>query len=199
MRRFDAPNLTGTVGSGLLYPQALHTPRKGRAMIYDLTNAQFVRMLRNFSAILDKAAQYAETKKFDVGVLLQSRLAPDQFNFIRQVQIMCDTAKKGAAQLTGKEPPVHPDTEQTLPEVRARIESVISYLEKFAPTDYAGAEERRISQPRWEGQYLTGKEFATHHLIPNFYFHFATGYSILRHNGVDVGKKDYLGKMPFKK
>jgi hypothetical protein len=168
-------------------------------MLYDLTNTQFVHMLRNLTGILDKAAQHAEAKKFDVAILLQARLAPDQFNFIRQIQILCDTAKKCAAQLTAKEPPTHPDTEQTLAEVRARIDSVVSYLEKFSPNDYAGAEARRISQPRWEGQYLTGSEFVQHHAIPNFYFHLTTAYSILRHNGVDVGKKDFLGKLPFKR
>ncbi len=168
-------------------------------MIYDLTNTQFVRMLRNFSGILDKASQFADAKKIDFGVLLESRLAPDQFNFTRQVQIMCDTAKKCAAQVTGKEPPNHPDTEKTLAEVRARIDSVITYLGTFNQKDYAEAATRRVTTPRWEGQYLTGQEFVMHHAIPNFYFHLTTAYAILRNNGVDVGKKDYLGAMPFKK
>lgn len=151
------------------------------------------------TAILDKAAAYAETKKFDVDVLLQSRLAPDQFNFIRQIQIMCDTAKKCAAQVTNKEAPVQADNEKTLPELKARIESVITYLEKFSSEDFAKAASQKISQPRWDGQHLTGEEFITQHALPNFYFHMTTAYSILRHNGVDIGKKDYLGKMPFKK
>ena len=168
-------------------------------MLYDLTNTQFVKMLRNVSEILNKSAQYADAKKFEMDVLLQSRLAPDQFNFTRQIQILCDTAKKCAAQLVGKEAPVHPDTEKTLGEVRARVESVISYLESFSERDYADAETRRISQPRWEGQYMSGKDFVLHHAVPNFYFHLTTAYSILRHNGVDIGKKDYLGKMPYKK
>lgn len=168
-------------------------------MIYALTNTQFIRMLDNFSAILAKAEQHAAAKKFDVGVLLESRLAPDQFNFIRQVQIMTDTAKKAAGYLTGKEPPTHPDTEKTLPELKARIDSVTSYLKTFTPADFEGAATRKVSQPRWEGQYLTGEEYVLHHVIPNFYFHVTTAYSILRHNGVDVGKRDYLGKMPYKK
>lgn len=168
-------------------------------MLYELTVPQFIKMLRNMTAILDKSAQYAETKKFDADILWQSRLAPDQFNFVRQIQIMCDTAKKCAAQLTGKEAPVQADTEKTLPELKARIESVISYLEKFTADDFKNAATQKISQPRWEGQYLTGEEFVTQHALPNFYFHFTTAYAILRHNGVDVGKKDYLGKMPFKK
>lgn len=168
-------------------------------MIYDLTNTQYVRMLQNLNGILDKASQFAETKKIDAGVLLESRLAPDQFNFTRQIQILCDTAKRGAGYLTGKEPPVHADNEKTLPELRARIASVISFLGTLREQDYAEAAIRKVSQPRWEGQYLAGKDFVLLHSIPNFYFHFTTAYAILRHNGVDLGKKDYLGAMPYKK
>jgi hypothetical protein len=138
-------------------------------------------------------------RKFEMDVLLNSRLAPDQFNFIRQVQIACDTAKFYAARMTGKEAPIHEDTEKTLPELKARIETVIGYLNSFKAEDFKGAEERKISQPRWEGKYLTGFEFATQHAIPNVYFHVATAYAILRHNGVPVGKKDFLGEMPYKK
>lgn len=169
-------------------------------MFYDLTVVQFSKMLNNLNAILDKGAAYAEAKKFDVNVLLNSRLAPDQFNLIRQVQIACDTAKLGVARLTGKMEtvPVHPDTETSLPELKARIQSVLDYLSRFSPDDFAEAAERIISQPRWEGKYLTGQEFAIQHAIPNLYFHITTAYAILRHNGVDIGKKDYLGPMPYK-
>lgn len=167
-------------------------------MFYEMTVTQFIKMLNNLSAFMDKAVQYAETKKFDLDVLLNGRLAPDQFNFIRQVQIACDTAKIGASRLTGKEAPQHPDTEKTLPELKARIESTIEYLKTFSPKDYVEAGSRKVSQPRWEGKWITGEEFATQHMIPNFYFHVTTAYAILRHNGVDVGKKDYLGAMPFK-
>lgn len=169
-------------------------------MLYDLTVVQFSKMLNNLNAILDKGAAYAEAKKFDVNVLLNSRLAPDQFNLIRQVQIACDTAKLGTARLTGnlETVPVHPDTETSLPELKARIASVLDYLSSFSPKDFEGAAERIISQPRWEGKYLTGYEFAIQHAIPNLYFHVTTAYAILRHNGVDIGKKDYLGPMPYK-
>ena len=169
-------------------------------MFYELTVAQFTKALNNLSAILDRGAAHAEAKKFDVNVLLNSRLAPDQFNLIRQVQIACDTAKLGVARLIGKveAAPVHPDTETSLPELKARIQSVLDYLAGFTPDDFAGAAERHISQPRWEGKYLTGTEFAIQHAIPNIYFHLTTAYAILRHNGVDVGKKDYLGSMPYK-
>ncbi len=168
-------------------------------MIHALTTTQFIRMLENFAGVLDKADQFAQAKKLDFAVLMESRLSPDQFPFARQVQIMCDTAKKGAALITGKEPPTHADTEKTLPELRARVDSVAKYLKTFTPKDFDGYATRHVTTPRWEGQYLTGEEYAIHHVIPNFYFHFTTAYAILRHNGVDVGKKDYLGKMPFKK
>lgn len=169
-------------------------------MFYELTVVQFSKALSNLNAILDKGAAYAETKKIDVSVLLNSRLAPDQFNLIRQVQIACDTAKLGVARLTGKteSAPVHADTETTLPELKARIQSVLDYIGSFKPEDFAETAERHISQPRWEGKYLTGTEFAIQHAIPNIYFHITTAYAILRHNGVEVGKKDYLGSMPYK-
>ena len=169
-------------------------------MFYELTVVQFSKALSNLSAILDKGAAYAEVKKFDVAVLLNSRLAADQFNLIRQVQIACDTAKLGVARLTGtvESAPVHADTETTLAELKARIQSVQEYLAGFKPEDFAGTAERHISQPRWEGKYLTGTEFAIQHAIPNIYFHITTAYAILRHNGVDVGKKDFLGSMPYK-
>ncbi len=169
-------------------------------MLYDLTVVQFSKVLGNLSAILDKGAAYAEAKKFDVAVLLNARLAPDQFHLIRQVQIACDTAKLGVARLTGKvdSAPVHPDTEMTLAELQARIKSVQDYLAGFSAEDFVGAEARTVSQPRWEGKYLTGLEFAIQHAIPNIYFHVTTAYAILRHNGVDLGKKDYLGPLPYK-
>lgn len=167
-------------------------------MLYEITVTQYSKMLDNLSRILDKAAQYAETKKFNVEVLLNSRLAPDQFNLIRQVQIACDTAKFGAARVCGKEAPSHPDTEATLAELQARIKTVQDYLATFTHADFAGAEERHVSQPRWEGKYLTGTEFVIQHSLPNIYFHITTAYSILRNNGVDLGKKDFLGNMPLK-
>lgn len=168
-------------------------------MLFEMTVPQFTKMLHNLSLIIDKASANATNRKFEMDVLLNARLAPDQFNFIRQVQIACDTAKLCAARLAGKEAPAHEDTEKTLPEVKARIEKVIGYLNTFKPEDFKGAETRQITQPRWEGKYLTGFEYAAQHAIPNIYFHITTAYSILRHNGVEIGKKDYLGEMPFKK
>lgn len=168
-------------------------------MLYELTVPALIKSLKNLSAILNKGADYAATKKFDVEVLLQSRLAPDQFPLTRQIQIACDTAKLGVSRLTGKDAPSHPDTEKTLPELQERIASVVSYLEGVTEKDFAGVETKHITTPRWEGQYLTGAEYIQNHILPNIYFHVTTAYSILRHNGVEIGKKDYLGAMPFKK
>ena len=148
---------------------------------------------------LDKAAQNAEAKKYEVEVLLNSRLAPDQFNLIRQIQIACDAAKNCIAKVTGKDAPVYEDNEKTLPELRARIEKTIEYINSFNPNEINEFEQIKISQPRWEGKYLFPLEYVCEYSIPNFYFHVTTAYSILRHNGVDIGKKNYLGEMPFKK
>ncbi|MES2855771.1 MAG: DUF1993 domain-containing protein [Bdellovibrionota bacterium] len=167
-------------------------------MLYALTVPPFIKTLKNLLSCLDKGNQFADSKKVPMEVLLQARLAPDQFPLIKQIQIACDTAKLAAARLTGTEAPVHADNEITYPEIKERINSVIGYLEKMNESQYAEAATRKISQPRWEGKYLTGEEFAVHHAIPNVYFHVTTAYSILRHNGVDIGKKDYLGAMPFK-
>lgn len=168
-------------------------------MPYALTVHQFAKMLRNLSGLMDKGAQHADAKKFEMDVLLNSRLAPDQFNFIRQIQIACDTAKLAAARLANKEAPAHTDNEKTLSELKARIDSTVSYLDTFTAKDFEQAATRKISHPRWDGQYVTGEEYLYQHAMPNLYFHVTTAYSILRHNGVDVGKKDYLGAMPFKR
>lgn len=167
--------------------------------MYVQTVKQFSKMLNNMNAILDKTAHTAEAKKFEIDYLINARLAPDQFNFIRQIQIMCDTAKRGAAFLAGKEPPVHADSEKTLAELKERISSVASYLDKFTEQDFKDSPTRKITNPRWDGQHLLGDEFIQHHMIPNFYFHMTTAYAIMRHNGIDLGKKDYLGTMPYRR
>ena len=167
-------------------------------MIYEITVPASIRALKSLHSLLEKAQAHATAHKFESDVFLGIRLFPDQFPFSRQVQIACDTAKLGAARLTGQEAPSHADTEKTLPELMARIESTLSYLSKFKPADYAGAEVRKITHPRWDGKHLTGFDFATMHVLPNLYFHVTTAYAILRHNGVSIGKKDYLGELPFK-
>ena len=169
-------------------------------MIHAIVVTQFTKMLTNTLAILGEAEKFAAEKKFETSILLQARLSPDQFSLVQQIRTACDTAKLGAARLAGrdKDAPVHADTEQTLPEIRARIESTIAWLKGFTPGAFAGAAERRITQPRWAGKTLSGQEFLVQHVIPNFYFHVTTAYAILRHNGVGIGKKNYLGDMPYR-
>ncbi|CAN5905574.1 DUF1993 domain-containing protein [soil metagenome] len=169
-------------------------------MIHAIVVTQFTKMLNNLLAILAEGEKFAGEKKFDAAVLLQSRLSPDQFSLVQQIRTACDTAKLGAARLTAREKdaPVNEDTEQTMAEVRARIESTLGFLRTLPATAFAGAAERRITQPRWNGKSLSGEEFLIQHVIPNFYFHVATSYAILRHNGVTIGKKNYLGDMPYR-
>lgn len=167
-------------------------------MIHQIVVTQFSKMLGNMSAILDKAQHFSSNKKVDDAVICQSRLAIDQFNFIRQIQILCDTAKFCASSLAGKDAPIHEDSEQNFAQLKTRIASVITYLESFSQKDFEAALTRKVSRPRWEGKYLTGEEFLVEHALPNFYFHFTTAYSILRHIGVDIGKKDFLGALAYK-
>lgn len=167
-------------------------------MLYEITVPQFTKALLNLKAILAKGAQHAENKKIDMGVLLNSRLAPDQFPLLKQVQIVTDSAKLCAARLSGVTAPTHDDQEKTLEELNARIDSVVSYLNGLKADSFTGAEDKKITQPRWETKYLLGTDYVLQHAIPNVYFHITTAYSILRHNGVEIGKKDFLGELPFK-
>ncbi len=169
-------------------------------MIHAIVVTQFSKMLNNLLAILGEAEKFAAEKKVDTAILLQARLAPDQFSLVQQIRTACDTAKMGAARLAGrdKDVPVHEDKEQTLAEIKGRIDSVTAYLKGFSPDAFAGAVERRITQPRWAGKTLSGQEFLVQHVIPNFYFHATTAYAILRHNGVVIGKRNYLGDMPYR-
>jgi hypothetical protein len=160
---------------------------------------QAIKMLKNLELILDKGEEYSKSKKFEMDVLLNARLAPDQFPLSRQIQITTDTVKLCAARMAGIDAPVHADNEKTLAEFKTRIADVITFLSKVDRQAFNNGAERKITQPRWEGKYLTGVEYLNQHALPNLYFHITTTYSILRHNGVDVGKKDYLGEMPFKK
>jgi uncharacterized protein len=163
-------------------------------MYFDLFG-QMKKHLGQLDKWFDAAVAYAETRKFDSKVFLDLRLAPDQFAFVRQVQIVCDTTKLAASRLTGKEAPAHPDTEQTIDELRARIKSVIAYLDGFTAQDFEGVAARTVTQPRWEGKIMTAHDYFLEHALPNFYFHLTTVYAILRHNGVTVGKRDYLGTL----
>ncbi|HVY45538.1 MAG TPA: DUF1993 domain-containing protein [Minicystis sp.] len=166
--------------------------------MYLETFRQMNKMLGQLDKWLDTAKAFAEKKSFDPNLFVGFRLAPDQFPFSRQVQTACDTAKLGAARLTGKEPPKHDDSEKTLDELKARVASTRAYLEGFTAKDFEGTATRTISNPRWEGKTMTGADYFMEHVVPNFYFHLSTAYAILRHSGVDVGKRDYLGQLSLK-
>jgi hypothetical protein len=167
--------------------------------MYYETVQQFKKMLFNLANHIDKAVQHAETKKFDIGNILNSRLAPDQFNFIRQVQVACDTSKGFAARLAGQEAPKHEDTETSVDELKARIKKVSDYLDTFPQDAFAGSGDRKIELPFiLPGHYITGEEYTIEFAVPNFYFHISTAYEILRHNGVEIGKRDFIGHVNFK-
>jgi hypothetical protein len=159
---------------------------------------QFKKELGQLDTWLAAAIAYAREKPFDPNVLLLSRLAPDQFPLARQVQSACDTAKLAAARLTGKEAPKHADTEQTIDELRVRVRSVIDYLETFTAKDFESAATRVVTTPRWEGKTMTGADYFREHALPNLFFHVVHVYAILRHNGVKLGKSDYLGKLSLR-
>ena len=155
--------------------------------------AQMKKQLGQLDKWLGTAGEYAKAKSFDPNVFVGLRLAPDQFPLARQVQICCDSAKLAALFLTGKPEEPKSDTEQTLEELQARVRAIIALLEGISPQDLDGAATRVVSQPRWKGEWMTGADYFVQHAVPNFYFHLTTAYAILRHNGVSVGKRDFLG------
>jgi hypothetical protein len=162
--------------------------------MYQASAPRFANSLNNLSAILDKAQAHCEAKKIDPAVLLASRLYPDMFPLLRQVQIASDSAKGPVARLAGVDVPKYEDTEETIADLKARLAKTIDFVSSVKPAQIDGTEEKDIHLklgPRevdWKGmQYLLG--FA----LPNFYFHVVTAYDILRHNGVEVGKRDFIG------
>ena len=151
------------------------------------------RGLSALSNILDKAAAHAEAKRIDPAVLLSSRLYPDMFPLTRQVQIACDQARRAVARLKGEEPASVPDAETTIAELKARIALSIDALKHFTPADVPAAEARTISFKAGPAELtFTGSDYIRHWILPNFYFHTTTTYAILRHNGVELGKADFL-------
>ena len=164
------------------------------AMYYEIL-LEMKKLLGQMDHWIERADAYAQSKKFDSKVYLTSRLAPDQFGFTRQVQAACDIAKLVAARMSGQDAPSHPDTEETLDALRARVRTVIAYLDGFTAKDFASAATRVITQARWEGKVMTGADYFLEHGLPNFFFHITHVYAILRHNGVDLGKRDYLGPL----
>lgn len=167
--------------------------------LYDVTIPQFVRTLGNLEEILKKANAYADAKKFDMGVLLNTRLAPDMLPLGKNIQIATDTAKFCAAFLAKTAAPKFEDSETTYAEFMTRIAKTKEFLATVKAEQFNGAEHVKVELPRNPGEYLTGLDYVTTHTLPNFYFHVTVVYAILRANGVEIGKKDYLGQRPFKK
>jgi hypothetical protein len=154
----------------------------------------FIRALNNLAGILEKGVAHANARKIDETVLLNSRLFPDMFPLVRQVQIATDTARSGAARLAAAEFPAYEDNGTTFAALRTRIQNTVKYLETLRPTQIDGSEDKTISwQSRSSTKSMQGQPYLFNHLLPNVYFHVTTAYDILRHNGVEVGKKDYLG------
>ena len=152
------------------------------------------RMLGNLSAFLDKAAAFAEAKKFDVTVLLNARLAPDMFSLTRQVQIACDMIKGAAARLSGTEIPKYEDNETTVAELKARIAKTLAFVNGVDAAKFSGSEDRDIVLQTRAGELrLKGLNYLRDYVLPNMYFHVTTTYAIMRHNGVELGKPDFIG------
>ena len=162
--------------------------------IYDQLVPVLTGMLSNLDAILSKAEADAEARNIDPQVFLDGRIAPDMLNLIKQVQIMTDMAKGGASRLTGNEVPSWPDNEQTFADLHQRLAATRSHLASFKPEQFENAETRSIVLKFPSGELkFTGKDYFLKFVIPNFYFHYTTAYAILRHNGVQIGKRDFMG------
>ncbi len=155
--------------------------------------------LNALAALLEKLEAYAVARKVDPAVLLNARLFPDMFAFARQVQIVCDQAKNGGARLAGIEPPRHEDSEKTVGELRARIAATIAFLKTLDAGKINASADRDITFPLGPDHkgHMRGADYLNHFVLPNFYFHLATAYGILRHNGVEIGKRDFLGAIPM--
>lgn len=173
--------------------------------LYTVTVPVTIKALTALDKILDKVSTLAASKAnerrpaaYYENAFLQSRLVFDQFPFVQQIQVACDNAKNGAARIAGVEAPKHEDNEATVADLKKRIESVIAFLKTIKPEQMKGKEAEKVSLPYWGGKHTTAFEYVTEYMLPNFFFHVTTAYSILRKNGVDVGKNDYIGDLPLK-
>lgn len=166
--------------------------------LYTVTVPPMVAALTNLCGLIGKAAAHAEGKKSKVEQLLNDRLVFDQFDLKKQVQVATNAAKRTGALLSGAENPVFEDDEQTPEELKARIGKTIAFLETLKEADFAGKEGISIEMYFMKDRFLSGFDYAVMYAMPNFYFHVTTAYSILRKNGVDVGKTDYLGALPYR-
>ena len=162
--------------------------------MYQASVPAFIRALNNLAAILEKGAAHAQARKIEEGVLLNSRLYPDMFPLARQVQIATDTVRSGAGRLAGVEFPAYEDKEVTFQELVLRVRNTVTYLESLQPAQIDGGEDKTISwQSRSSTKSMQALPYLMNHLLPNIHFHVTTAYCILRHNGVVIGKKDFLG------
>lgn len=162
--------------------------------MYEASVPVFKQILTSLSAILDKAEAHAAEKKIDPPALLQARLYPDMFPLLRQVQVACDFAKGAAARLAGVEVPRYQDTEQTFAELRERIATTLAFIASLPRDGLEASAQRDITTGSGEkAKQFKGQVYLMHYALPHFYFHATTAYAILRHNGVEVGKKDFIG------
>lgn len=166
-----------------------------KTTLYTATIPLFIKSLGNLSKIIDKAVIHAENKQLAVEELLQSRLAPDQYPFIKQVQLACDQAKSFAPRLNGQTPPSIPDDDKTMEDLKHHIDATIEILSAVKPEDVEGKEDVQNIELPYIPLKLSGFTLAFGMAVPNFYFHLTTAYAILRHNGVELGKADYLGQL----
>lgn len=162
--------------------------------MYAATVPVFERMLNGLMACMDKAVAYSETRKFDVDVLVGARLAPDMLPFSGQIHVACDTAKFAMGRLTGTESPKFEDNEKTFAELRDRVARTLAYIKSVPESAFDGAGTRAVELPRRGGdpRRFTGEGYLVSFVLPNFYFHVTTAYALMRHNGVPLGKLDYL-------
>lgn len=162
---------------------------------YDASIPTFRQILKSLSRLLDKAEAHAAEKGIDVSTLLTAKLAPDMFDFTRQILIATDHAKGAAARLSGTDIPKFEDTEKTVAELKARIQKTLDFIASVKPEQFAGAEDKEIKLVfPWATYDFTGRSYLMHYALPNFFFHSTTAYDILRQQGVAIGKMDFLGK-----
>jgi uncharacterized protein len=163
--------------------------------LYDASVPAFLQILGSLQGVLTKAEAYCKAKNVAPESLLGARLSPDMFPLTRQIQTASDFAAKSCARLTQSDVPAIPDTEKTFEELKQRLASTIDYVKAFKPSQFEGAESREVSFPIGPDKTMTlkGQQYLSHVAFPNFYFHAATAYGILRHNGVEIGKRDFLG------
>jgi hypothetical protein len=173
--------------------------------LYTVTVIPFTKTLTALSKLLDKVDTHAKSKQLEwhpagmqEDALLQSRLISDQFPFVRQVQVACDNAKNGVARIAEVEAPKMEDTEKTIAELKARIDATVKFLKSIKPEQIIGKEDVKIALPYWGGKHMPAFDYVTQYLLANFYFHVTTAYSIMRKNGVQIGKGDFTGDLDLK-